>query len=150
MPEFVSSVDWSLVLMSVVMGAFGGFVNFLLNPKTTKDLAWWGSLIIGAAGAVATFWAVDPQWGFKSFATYLIAGYAGKEILEAVKKRLIAAVDETNLKSAKAGIDAEVKALTDLQGQSKVRSDPVMQQEVTEHLTRVKVINAQLANVLKP
>jgi hypothetical protein len=107
---FVWAPDtWSWVLTAGAAGAVGGLIQALTTTDAdTKGLKFevrvWNAIcvvLLGAVAAVAILWIVKPSGSTELISSSLIAGYAGRALMEALSARAKLAVSQQETEKAK-------------------------------------------------
>jgi uncharacterized membrane protein YeaQ/YmgE (transglycosylase-associated protein family) len=90
-----------VIAVAFLIGLVAGFVAKALAPDDDKKgaLGWIGAVVGGGIAAVAALTAAIPTDAVKFIGQCLIAGYAGKTFLEAMKAKAIAGTRQARLRS---------------------------------------------------
>ncbi len=100
---------WVVILVIVIIvGMLGGLAHKLTSPPTEQEKPWWNYLVVGTGASIAVLFISVPTDILRLIAQSLVAGYAGKAILNAMEARVTIAVAKENTKRIKASLKKAV------------------------------------------
>ena len=82
-----------------VAGALGGIAHKLSAAPDDKT-PWYSYVILGAIAALGVYYILSPVETIKIVALSLVAGYAGKAVLDALQAKALAAITQQKLQAA--------------------------------------------------
>ncbi len=116
---------WILIAIVAVLGAFGGLSHKLTESKDESKTGVISYMIVGAVASLAVLYVFNPADSLKLVALSLVAGYAGKSILNAFQSKLEATINETKLNAVRSALTDMSAQLNEVQtrGFESVKSD---------------------------
>ncbi len=106
---------WILIVIVAVLGAFGGLSHKLTESKDESKTGVISYMIVGAVASLAVLYVFNPADSLKLVALTLVAGYAGKSILDAFQSKLVATINETKLNAVRSALTDISAQLNDVQ-----------------------------------
>jgi len=105
---------WILVVIVGVLGAFGGLSHKLTESKEESKTGTLSYMVVGAVASLAVLYVFNPADSLKLVALSLVAGYAGKSILNAFQSKLEATINETKLNAVRGTLNELSAQLNDV------------------------------------
>ena len=110
--DISKSSTWIVLLLTALFGALGGITHKITEDKEQlSKMGIFANILVGLIAALATLYILPPTDAVKLIAISIVAGYAGKSLLDLLQSKLEAAVKDAKINIIKGNIDDLTKQI---------------------------------------
>jgi hypothetical protein len=92
------SSTWVLLIITILCGALGGITHRVTeNADSKTKMNYWKNILVGSVAALAVLYILTPPDAVKLIALSIVAGYAGKSLLDLLQSKLESAIKDSKI-----------------------------------------------------